>query len=136
MRTGGNLSPPSAPVVVLSSAPVPSLVSVTLAPVTEAPEASVTVPRMLPVSTWAWSRPGTAKNSRAAAAEKKANRLTQDVATWWSITYLLRKTRYAGSGIREKAPRHAGCGRRTRAVKQERREFIHEPRDRTPAGTR
>jgi len=37
--------------------PVPSLVMVTLATLTTAPEASVTVPLILPVSTWACKEP-------------------------------------------------------------------------------
>src|SRR6266852_7242428 len=55
MRTGVNLYEPSDPTVVEREALVPSFVSVTVAAPITAPEASVTVPRMLPVSTWAWT---------------------------------------------------------------------------------
>src|SRR5213082_959654 len=45
---------PSAPVMVESTAAVPSFVNVTLAPRMGAPEASDTVPKTEPVSTGAW----------------------------------------------------------------------------------
>src|ERR1700719_4291863 len=51
--TGENLYSPSEPVVVLSEALVPWLVRVTETPLTVPPEASVTVPEMLPASTCA-----------------------------------------------------------------------------------
>src|SRR5262249_31088924 len=53
MRTGVNLYWPSAVVVTVNSAPVPSLVSVTPTPLTAAPDASVTVPKIEPASTCA-----------------------------------------------------------------------------------
>src|ERR1700757_3189360 len=53
MRTGVNLYWPSVPVVMVNSAPVPSLLSVTLAPLTAAPEESVTLPKIEPASTCA-----------------------------------------------------------------------------------
>src|ERR1700730_10865393 len=67
METGVNLYPPSDPVVVDRVALVPSLVRVTVAPRTSAPEASVTVPRIAPVSTWA-RRGETIRNRTATPA--------------------------------------------------------------------
>jgi len=56
------------PAVVERVAAVPSLVSVTFAPPTTAPEGSVTVPVMEPVSTCAWSGP-TLSAARTATAK-------------------------------------------------------------------
>src|SRR5215470_1571388 len=70
MRTGVNLYWPSAVVVTDNSAPVPSLVSVTPAPFTAAPDASVTVPRIEPVSTCA--RDGVAVHRRTNQHEATA----------------------------------------------------------------
>src|SRR5882724_202548 len=84
MRTGVNLYPPSDPTVVESEALVPSFVSVTVAPPITAPEASVTVPRMLPVSTWAWT--GLELNSIMLAAIANDIRRIQDETVFRFMT--------------------------------------------------
>src|ERR1035438_3232213 len=74
MGRGVNLNSPSDPVVVESVALVPSLVRVTVAPRTCAPEASVTVPRMAPVSTWARRAEALRNRTTAPAAMASAAR--------------------------------------------------------------
>src|SRR5580704_11567406 len=69
---------PSAPVVNVSLAPVPSLVSVTAASGTADPEASATVPEMLPEVDWAASgEPNSiaARNTTTPKASATRNRL-------------------------------------------------------------
>src|ERR1700722_4832835 len=89
METGVNLYPPSDPVVVDRVALVPSLVRVTVAPRTSAPEASVTVPRMAPVSTWACRGKALRNRIPAAAAIANAARRIKIETAVALITYLL-----------------------------------------------
>src|SRR5215469_5021107 len=88
MRTGENVYVPESPVVVVSSAPVPSLVRVMVAPLRTAPDASVTVPEMLPVSTCAGRR--LALKSKATIAKAQDNRPIEDDSVFPLITILLR----------------------------------------------
>src|SRR5713101_5064345 len=93
MRTGVNLYPPSDPTVVEREALVPSLVSVTVAPPITAPEASVTVPVMLPVSTWAWT--GLELKSIMPAAIANTVCRIQDETAFRFITSLPKASRLA-----------------------------------------
>src|SRR5437588_183059 len=86
MRTGLNLYPPSEPAVVERLAPVPSLISVTLAPLTTAPEVSVTAPVIEPVSTCACAM--VVKSTAAANIASTAFRVQDEMPTRF-MTFLL-----------------------------------------------
>src|SRR5205814_368962 len=73
---------PSLPVVTAKAAAVPSFVSVTFAPLTTAPEGSVTVPVMEPVSTWAWS--GRTLRMTPTARTKELRRIQEQAGRFMS----------------------------------------------------
>src|SRR5215467_7278414 len=77
----------------VSSAPVPSLDSVTLAPLTAPPDASVTVPRMEPVSTCAYDGTAAANKIRKNDATPRISRPPQKRTVLRCITILLKPSR-------------------------------------------
>src|SRR5581483_5396467 len=95
MRTGLKRYKPSDPVVVVRLAAVPSLVSVTFAPLTTAPEGSVTVPVMEPVSTWACRgrMPRTAEIAKA----NKVRRIQEDADRFMSSPLSLSQASHSAS---------------------------------------
>src|SRR6516225_1965757 len=90
MRTGVNLYPPSAPVVVVSSAPVPSLDKVTLAALMAPPEASETTPEIEPVSTCANDGNAAHRTTNRTDATARTSRPPQKRTDLRCITILLK----------------------------------------------
>src|SRR6476660_9744640 len=90
MRTGVNLYPPSAPVVVVNSAPVPSLDKVTLAPLIEPPEASETTPEIEPASTCASDGAAEHSTTKRQDATARISRPPQNRTVFRCINILLR----------------------------------------------
>src|SRR5215472_531533 len=90
MRTGVNLYPPSAPVVVVSSAPVPSLDKVTLAALMAPPEASETTPEIEPVSTCAYDGNAVHRVTNRTDATARTSRPPQKRTDLRCITILLK----------------------------------------------
>src|SRR5690242_5331849 len=90
MRTGVNLYPPSEPVVLVNSAPVPSLVSVTLAPLMAPPEASATTPEIEPVSTCASDGDAEHRRTKRQDATTRTSRPPQNRTVLRCINILLR----------------------------------------------
>src|SRR5215470_19646986 len=90
MRTGVNLYPPSAPVVVVSSAPVPSLDKVSLASLMAPPEASETTPEIEPVSTCAYDGNAAHRVTNRTDATARTSRPPQKRTDLRCITILLK----------------------------------------------
>jgi hypothetical protein len=89
--SGVKLYSPELPLVVDRDALVPSLVTVTVAPLIWAPEVSVTVPRMAPASTCACAGELVRNSNRAATAKlRDARRINSDTGVLLIAFLLIR----------------------------------------------